>query len=184
MDYCIKTNKDALYIGAGYEKCCAYKADYPAFEFWNGRIWSNNIKTYKYLCDRDSSLNKLSELQECKKEDDKKFFSDSSSWGHYGNAEMKKKFPNGKSRVVDDIHRILNQLSQTYCRLRPSEIHGIGVFAVRDIPEGTNLFPECTSPAYYKIDLSHLNKLNKNVIKMMEDFFVFEKDYFFCPEKS
>jgi len=66
--------------------------------------------------------------------------------------------------------------------LRPSDIHGIGVFAVRDISEGTNLFPECTSPAYYKINLSRLTKLNKNVIKMMEDFFVFEKGYFFVPK--
>ena len=84
VDYCNKTNKDALYIGAGYENCCAYKADYPAFEFWNGHLWSTNVKDYKYLCARDSSLSKLSELEGCKKEDDKKFFSASSSWGHYG----------------------------------------------------------------------------------------------------
>ena len=27
-----------------------------------------------------------------------------------------------------------------YCRLQPSKIHGIGVFAIRDIPKGKNIF--------------------------------------------
>lgn len=86
VDYCISMGKDALYIGAGYENCCAYKGEYPGFEFWNGRVWSNDTSTYKYLCDRDSSLERLSELERCKKEDDKKFFTSSSSWGHYQNS--------------------------------------------------------------------------------------------------
>jgi hypothetical protein len=28
-----------------------------------------------------------------------------------------------------------------YVRLRPSKLHGVGVFAIREIPPGTNLFP-------------------------------------------
>ena len=31
--------------------------------------------------------------------------------------------------------RLKRVLRDCYCRLQPSKIHGIGVFAVRDIPE-------------------------------------------------
>ena len=31
-------------------------------------------------------------------------------------------------------------LADCYCRLQPSSIHGIGVFAIRDIPRRTNPF--------------------------------------------
>ena len=30
-----------------------------------------------------------------------------------------------------------------YCRLQPSPVHGIGIFAIRDIPKGTDPFPGC-----------------------------------------
>jgi len=35
---------------------------------------------------------------------------------------------------------ILKRLEQVYCRLAPSPIHGIGIFAIKDIPKGTNPF--------------------------------------------
>lgn len=39
-----------------------------------------------------------------------------------------------KKDIIDDlVHHI-------YCRLRPSETHGIGVFAIRKIPAGINPF--------------------------------------------
>jgi SET domain len=37
----------------------------------------------------------------------------------------------------ETIRRILRE---TYCRLAPSRIHGVGVFAVRDIPKGVDPF--------------------------------------------
>lgn len=42
----------------------------------------------------------------------------------------------------DDLKEklILNRLEKVYCRLAPSPIHGIGVFAIKDIPKGTNPF--------------------------------------------
>ncbi len=35
---------------------------------------------------------------------------------------------------------ILNRLEKVYCRLAPSNIAGVGVFAIRDIPKSTNPF--------------------------------------------
>jgi len=44
---------------------------------------------------------------------------------------------------TDLLNRVLQDC---YCRLQPSKIHGIGVFAVRDIPKGRNPFK--TLPKY------------------------------------
>ena len=38
---------------------------------------------------------------------------------------------------------IENLLSQTFCRFAPSKIHGIGVFAIKDIPKDTQIFNLC-----------------------------------------
>lgn len=37
-------------------------------------------------------------------------------------------------KLIKDLERNI------YCRLQPSKVHGIGVFAVRDIPKGRELF--------------------------------------------
>ena len=74
IDYCLDNNKDYMYLGFGYEKSCIYKADYEGFEFWNGEVWSDDIEQYKFLCERDSELKLLSELDKCKDHDDKNIF--------------------------------------------------------------------------------------------------------------
>ena len=38
-------------------------------------------------------------------------------------------------------HKLLKNLKETYCSFGVSKIHGIGVFAIRDIPIGTNPMP-------------------------------------------
>jgi SET domain-containing protein len=45
---------------------------------------------------------------------------------------------NAKNDLKEKL--ILKRLEKVYCRLAPSPIHGIGVFAIRNIPKGTNPF--------------------------------------------
>lgn len=74
IDYCIESGKDYMYLGFGYEKSCIYKADYAGFEFWTGEEWSDDIERYKFLCERDSNIEKVSDLDDIKKHDDNLFF--------------------------------------------------------------------------------------------------------------
>jgi SET domain-containing protein len=37
---------------------------------------------------------------------------------------------------------ILKKLEKVYCKLAPSPIHGVGIFAIREIPKGTNPFAD------------------------------------------
>ena len=74
IDYCIKQQKKYMYIGAGYEKACIYKSDYKGFEFWDGEFWSPDVEHYKWLCKRDSEVEKTRDLDKIKQYDDKNFF--------------------------------------------------------------------------------------------------------------
>ena len=74
IDYCITNNKEYMYLGVGYETSCIYKSDYKGFEFWTGEEWSKDIDRYKWLCERDSKIQKTKDLDKIKRYDDKHFF--------------------------------------------------------------------------------------------------------------
>jgi len=40
---------------------------------------------------------------------------------------------------------IISFLASTYCRIKTSKIHGVGVHAIIPIKRGTNLFPDCST---------------------------------------
>ena len=72
--------------------------------------------------------------------------------------------------------------NEVFCRLGVSTIHGIGVFAVRDIPEGDN--PLASRLNYKEVKFSHaeLKKLPRGVRKEIEIFCYYDKDAVFVPE--
>ncbi len=72
--------------------------------------------------------------------------------------------------------KAMQNLKSTYCRLGLSKISGVGVFAVRDIPKNTNLFKGMIEQKWHRFKMSELKNLDKEVKKMIDDFFVIEKD--------
>jgi SET domain-containing protein len=66
---------------------------------------------------------------------------------------------------------ILQKLKNTYCRLKPSKISGVGVFAIREIPKGINPFKGAHEPRWVEFKTSEL-KLNKEIMRMIKDFYV------------
>ena len=70
-----------------------------------------------------------------------------------------------------------------YTRLGVSKIHGIGVFATRNIEKDTNLFTDDTSKMIWlnksETDMLHLSKETK---KLYEDFCVIKDGKYGCPE--
>jgi len=51
---------------------------------------------------------------------------------------------------------ILERINNTYCRLKASSIQGIGVFAIRDIPENIN--PDYLNKNGYDFPWKNLEK--------------------------
>jgi hypothetical protein len=66
-------------------------------------------------------------------------------------------------------------LGQCYCRLQPSAIHGIGVFAIRNIPRGTNpfgLLARYARPGYVRITQDELDALPSGLARIIRTLFV------------
>ena len=61
---------------------------------------------------------------------------------------------------------------RNYCRLRPSPIHGVGVFAVRDIPAGVDPFDGCFRGQSIRLREADLAGLHPGVRAMVDDYFV------------
>ncbi len=70
--------------------------------------------------------------------------------------------------------KILENLKNTYCRLKPSKIEGVGVYAIRDIPKGKNPFLGIKNNKWRKFKMQELKKLDKEILKLVDDFFVIE----------
>ncbi len=68
---------------------------------------------------------------------------------------------------------ILKNLKNTYCRLRPSKLNGVGVFAIRNIPKNRDPFETIKKQRWHEFKISNFKSLDKEVLKMIEDFFVF-----------
>jgi len=67
-----------------------------------------------------------------------------------------------------------------YTRLQPSKIHGVGVFAVRDIPEGTLVFADDDEEIVW-IDKSELADVPPVLRKFYDDFCVIKNGRYGCP---
>lgn len=45
-----------VYLMGGYEESCIYKSQFKGFEWWTGKEWSEDIKLYQELCQRDTNV--------------------------------------------------------------------------------------------------------------------------------
>ena len=87
---------------------------------------------------------------------------------------MRKK-KNSKQKLIENLR------NQVFCKIGPSHIHGVGVFAIRDIPKGSELFKTSNSSMGESrakgdniIDLSDedLAGLEEDVINVIKSNFV------------
>jgi len=72
------------------------------------------------------------------------------------------------------VEKSLENLAHVYCRLKPSPIGGIGVFAIRSIPAGINPFDGIPIETWVQVPLSRLKGTDKEVMRMVLDFGVKE----------
>jgi len=71
---------------------------------------------------------------------------------------------------------ILARIKNTYCRLKDSSIQGVGVFAIREIPENINPFSGLPDQKWLRFSMDELGEIDKSIMEMIDDFFVIEKD--------
>lgn len=77
--------------------------------------------------------------------------------------------------------KILKFLPSTYCRIKRSSIHGVGVHAIVPIQKGTNLFPDCSTNLkdIKKINKKEVDYLDDGIKEMMSDFLIESETHYF-----
>ena len=72
--------------------------------------------------------------------------------------------------------KILKNLQNTYCRLKASKIEGVGVFAIRDIPEGTDPFKGACKQKWIKFHMADFINLENEILELIDSFYVIHND--------
>jgi SET domain-containing protein len=81
--------------------------------------------------------------------------------------------------------KAINRVIDVCCRLKPSKIHGIGLFAIRNISKGENPFKSEPKQKWIKVNKSEFKDVDKEILKIINDFYWFdEKGNGWIPEKG
>ena len=80
--------------------------------------------------------------------------------------------------------QVLRALYNTYCRIAPSPIDGVGVFAFRDIPKGTNPFQGIENTKWHKVTLADILSLDPSILRLAKGFFVTRGKFLYVPEEG
>jgi SET domain-containing protein len=66
-----------------------------------------------------------------------------------------------------------------YTRLKPSDIHGVGVFAILDIPKDTYIFNGDNSKMVW-VDKSVIDEQDEEIKKLYDDFCIIKGNKYYC----
>ncbi len=78
--------------------------------------------------------------------------------------------------------QLLQELAvETYATLKPSPVHGIGVFAIRDIPKGCRDFFSKKQIEWIKIPITEVDQLPNHSRNLVETYCVYDQENYFVP---
>ena len=79
--------------------------------------------------------------------------------------------------------KLLHQLqNDTYVMLKSSGVHGIGVFAIQDIPKGCrNIFSRGMGE-WIKVTIAEVEALPEHARSLIETYCLFDEENYFVPE--
>lgn len=71
-------------------------------------------------------------------------------------------------------HLIAEAHNDVYCKIAPSPIHGVGVFALKDIPQNTIVFR--SDIEWVKVPITILNRIDPEVATLYKQFLRQDKE--------
>ncbi|HET9056600.1 MAG TPA: SET domain-containing protein [Chitinophagaceae bacterium] len=78
---------------------------------------------------------------------------------------------------------LLHELKhQTWIMIKPSPIHGIGVFAIRDIPKGTRGIFSGTMGGWIELTYAEVEKLPPFSKELIHTYCLFDEEKYFVPD--
>ena len=83
--------------------------------------------------------------------------------------------------AIDKARMLKHLQTEVYCRLGVSPIHGIGVFAIRDIPKGAHPLVSLLKIKEFSFSKKEIKKLPASVQKEVRMFCYYDKDEHLIP---
>ena len=81
------------------------------------------------------------------------------------------------------LEKLLQQLQHdTFVMPGPSNVHGIGVFAIRKIPKGTKNIFSSNSGEWIKVPIEEVEKLPASSKNLIETYCLFDENCYYVPE--
>jgi SET domain-containing protein len=81
--------------------------------------------------------------------------------------------------------QLLEELvNHTRVALRPSPIHGIGVYAIDDIPKGCRSLFSHEHGKWVKLSFTEVEKLPEHSKSLVETYCLYDEDHYYVPEQG
>jgi SET domain-containing protein len=78
---------------------------------------------------------------------------------------------------------LLKELSEeTFITLKPSPIHGIGVFALRDIPKGCKTLFSRNVGEWIRVPITDIDQLPDQTRNMVETYCLYDETHYYLPD--
>ena len=78
---------------------------------------------------------------------------------------------------------LLKELShETYAALKPSAVHGIGVFAIRNIPKGCRTIFSRGVGEWIRLSMGDVEKLPEHSRSLIETYCLYDEDHYYVPD--
>ena len=72
--------------------------------------------------------------------------------------------------------------NHTYCRIQVSKIHGVGVFAIKEIPKNVDPFKGVRATKWHGITQKELEKLDSKLKRLVYDFCSIQEGKIWVPD--
>jgi SET domain-containing protein len=80
-----------------------------------------------------------------------------------------------------NITELLADLKETYVMLKPSPVHGIGVFAIRDIPQGCRGMFSKDNGEWVKVPITEVEALPAESKDLVETYCLYDEENYYVP---
>lgn len=81
-----------------------------------------------------------------------------------------------KEKLLSELHQ------DNYVMLKPSLVHGIGVFAIRDIPRGCRNIFSAEAGGWVKLSFTEVEKLPAHSRNLVETYCLYDEKHYFVPD--
>jgi len=81
-----------------------------------------------------------------------------------------------------NVQELLADLRETYVMLKPSPVHGIGVFAIRDIPKGCRTMFSKDSGEWIKLPIADVETLPEASKDLVETYCLYDETHYYVPD--